>query len=196
MSTHKLQLKSALEQAGPDSPVYAAVPAQYRSLVWGIVEATSAVINNGGQVSPCVIIGSTSGREARRVDISLASHESKHRSYELARQVASEIKANFAITSIESWSLTPQDRPRRDEICAKYGSLREYPGRVEAAWFVLETLEGTFSSQAVIERMDAQGHQVRTMLDPENFALSHEMQGELIGLLAPPIKSGMKVRMH
>lgn len=196
MTTHMQQLKSALQQVGPDSPIYASVPARYRSVVWGIVEATSAVINNGGQVSPCVIIGSTSAGEARRIDISLGSHESKQRSFELARQAASEIEADFAITTIESWSLTPQDRPRRDEICAKYGSLREYPGRVEAAWFVLETLEGSFASQAAIERMNAQGHQVRAMLDPESFALSHEMQGELVGLLTPANKAGMRARMH
>ena len=133
---------------------------------------------------------------AQRLTIALDGIGFNDKPDSIVVRAASEIEADFAITTIESWSLTPQDRPRRDEICAKYGSLREYPGRVEAAWFVLETLEGSFASQAAIERMNAQGHQVRAMLDPENFALSHVMQGELVGLLTPANKAGMRARMH
>lgn len=196
MTAQTIHLKSALEQAGPDSRIYEAVPSRYRSLVWAVVEAAAAMINNGGHLSPCVIVGSSVGGEAKRVDISLSNQDAKRKSFSLVREAAKDIEADFAITSIESWSLTPEDRPRRAEICAKYGSIQAYPGRVEAAWFVLETHDGAFASQAVIERIEAKGHMVRVMLDPEHFSLSDEMQGELVGLLAPINRVGTRARMH
>lgn len=176
-----------------DSAIYAAIPEPMRPVMSSIIEASRATLAAGGGLTPSILVGNCFTTAIRRIKIDPSSPHGKAMAVEAAKEAAEEIEADFAITMVEAWHLSKEDKARKSEIVAAYGSLAAYPGRIEVVYFVLETHDGVVATTATIDRTAAT---TRTMRPPKPFERSSVVGGGLVSVLSQARTKSARMRMH
>jgi hypothetical protein len=126
------------------------IPEAYRPRVLHAIDAAQAQLAKGESLPCAYLIGGGEGALLEIVLVDASSPESKDQSVKHAMRVATFLSADFVLLISEAWGLPPDQMLNYDAIIKKYGSLSDYPGHVDQAWFHLETRHGWFSASAPI----------------------------------------------
>lgn len=127
------------------------IPQQYLALVEHFIATARAIAEKGEGIQNILFIGSLEKGKSVSMLMDAASADEKEAAGEHARRVAEMLDADYSLTVGEAWSLTPRDTARSEAILEDYGSVGNYPGRIEIAAFMLETRYGTWAGQAPIK---------------------------------------------
>lgn len=68
----------------------------------------------------------------------------------MARWTATTIHADLTITVAEAWSLSAADSGRYREIVEQYGSIGDYPGKLDVLLVTVQTRDGCWRGRAPI----------------------------------------------
>ena len=97
---------------------------------------------------------------------------------------AAQAEADYVFTVIEAWALPKKYLNRVEEIYEKYGSLANFPHRLDVASFTLETRHGTWMAQCTI--LPKPPSKKRRTIMPPLFVWGDAAQGRFANLL--PVK--------
>lgn len=116
------------------------------------------------------------------VPIDTSDDQGKDASALVARRVATYMDADFVVLVTEAWALPPNKVAEAEAILEKYGSVGNYPKRLDVAWFTLETQEGLFNASAPI--LPVPPSKKRRKLGQVSWLRADESGGMLAGILA------------
>jgi hypothetical protein len=85
------------------------------------------------------------------VEMHLPHEVSKAVSEAMVRWTAKNVKADATVKVTEAWTLSPADSPNCQTILAEFGSIAEYPGKVDVLLLDVQTHAGCWMGRSVIE---------------------------------------------
>ena len=127
------------------------IPEQYRTLVDHFIATARGIAEKGEAIQSMLFIGSLEKGQFVSVLMDADNADEKESAGEHARRVAAMLNADYSMMVGEAWALTPRDTARSDAILDDYGSIGNYPGRIEIAAFMLETRYGMWGGQAALK---------------------------------------------
>lgn len=163
------------------------IPPAYRPYVDPIVAKAKGFLENGEKLTPIAFVGSFTNEQVIPIQLDSRTDEGKDRSAEIIAATAQSINADFVFSVMEAWGLPKKYMNRVDEIYDKYGSIANFPHRLDVATFMLETRHGMWLAQCTILPKPPSKKR-RTFMPPE-FVFGNEMQGRFANLL--PEKDGL-----
>lgn len=144
----------ALIQNDPRAPIE---PELFK-LLCRLLGVSIGLLAQGEELRPMAFIGSVQEPHwFTPLMLEFPNEQGKDQSVDLIRRAVLQSQAEFAALLSESWGLSSEDIPRRDEIRKQYGSVSEYPGRVDMLVLVLETREFRWVADTNLKKQDS-GH--------------------------------------
>lgn len=131
-------------------PTTDAFPPEVADLVEQVLATCRAQMTEG-PVAATTYIVNTASKSLLPIEMYVPNDVAKEMSADVVRWVAKNALADATITVSEAWTLSQQDAKRYEEIRARYGSIGEYPGRLEILMVSVETYAGNWLGQAPIE---------------------------------------------
>lgn len=104
-----------------------------------------------GTVTPVTYVIESKSRLLVPVEMHMPDNVAKDISAALVRMTAKSIKADMTIMVTEAWSLSAADAARHAEIVEQYGSIGEYPGKLDILMVTVQTRAGHWMARAPIE---------------------------------------------
>lgn len=126
------------------------IPGYLRQQTRDVFGFAGKALGAGTMIEAHWVIGNTDLGESILVPTDTSGPQEKSESAEHARTVAAMQGADFVFSIGETWALSPEDVPKHANILKKYGSISQYPGRVDTFFIYLECQEGLFSVMAPI----------------------------------------------
>ena len=163
------------------------IPPAYRPYVDPIVAKAKSFLESGEKLLPIAFVGSFSSEQVIPIQLDSRTDEGKDRSAATIAATAQSINADFVFSVMEAWGLPKKYMNRIDEIYDKYGSIANFPHRLDVATFMLETRHGMWLAQCTILPKPPSKKR-RTIMPPE-FVFGNEMEGRFANLL--PVKDGL-----
>jgi hypothetical protein len=124
-------------------------PAAVAPLVEDVLTTCRAQLTEGPVTATTYIVNS-SAKTITPVEMYMPTEVAKDMSADVARWMAKNAKADATIAVSEAWSLSEQDSPRHAEIIKQYGSIGEYPGRLDILTVNVQTHDGVWMGRAPI----------------------------------------------
>ncbi len=160
------------------------IPPAYLRHIEPIVEKAKGFLENGEALTPIAFVGSFSDNTVIPVILDSSDDETKDRSAAMIAAAAAQAEADYVFTVIEAWALPKKYLNRVEEIYEKYGSLANFPHRLDVASFTLETRHGTWIAQCTI--LPKPPSKKRRTIMPPQFVWGDAAQGRFANLL--PVK--------
>jgi len=162
------------------------IPQAYLRHIEPIVAKAKGFLENGEALTPIAFVGSFANNTVIPIMLDGSDNETKDRSATMIAAAATQADADYVFTVIEAWALPKKYLSRVDKINEKYGSLENFPQRLEVASFTLETRHGTWIAQCTI-LLKPPSKKRRTIMPPQ-FVFGDAAQGHFANLL--PVKDG------
>ena len=162
------------------------IPPAYLRHIEPIVAKAKGFLENGEALTPMAFVGSFTNNTVIPVMLDSSNNDTKDRSATMIAAAAAQAEADYVFTVIEAWALPKKYLSRVDEIYEKYGSLANFPHRMDVASFSLETRHGTWVAQCTILPKPPSNKR-RTIMPPQ-FVFGDAAQGRFANLL--PAKNG------
>lgn len=160
------------------------IPPAYLSHIEPIVAKAKGFLENGEALTPVAFVGTFTNNTVIPIMLDSSSEESKNRSSTMIAAAAAQADADYVFTVIEAWALPKKYLNRVEEIYQQYGSLANFPYRMEVAGFTLETRHGTWMAQCTI--LPKPPSKKRRTIMPPQFVFGDAAQGRFANLL--PVK--------
>lgn len=126
------------------------IPSDLRQPVRDAFAWAGGKLAAGERIPTHWVIGNADFRTAISIRTDTSSREAKEASGEHARKVAALQQADFVFNIGESWSLAEPDLLKHSAILARWGSIANYPGKVDTLFIYLECEQGVFCVMARI----------------------------------------------
>lgn len=162
------------------------IPPAYKAHIDPIVAKAKGFLENGEALTPIAFVGSFTNKTVIPVVLDSSDEQGKDRSAAMVAAAAKQTDADYVFTVMEAWALPKKYVTRVEEIYEKYGSLANFPHRLDVATFMLETRHGTWVAQCTILPKPPSKKR-RTIMPPE-FVFGDGAQGRFSNLL--PVKPG------
>lgn len=172
------------EQKPLESDVFEALPSEIRLFVREVIEQAKHKLERGDEVRTTIFLSSPE-KGLTAVVLDTSSVQAKEASIAHARQLAAIHGSTMSVFISESWGLSASDAPKHEAILAKYGSLANYPGRIDVLYVHVETHNGIYAVQADIKPMPPSKKR-RTVVFRNKFFMATEIGGRMAGVLPPP----------
>ena len=160
------------------------IPPSYRAQIDPIVAKAKGFLENGEALAPMAFVGSFTTNTVIPVLLDSTDIDAKERSAATIAAAAKQANADYVFTVMEAWAMPKKYMNRVDEIYEKYGSLANFPHRLDVASFMLETRHGLWMAQCTILPKPPSKKR-RTIMPPE-FVFGDKAQGRFANLL--PVK--------
>jgi hypothetical protein len=160
------------------------IPPSYRAHIDPIIAKAKGFLENGEALTPIAFVGSFTTNTVIPVMLDSTDIDSKERSASTIAAAALQANADYVFTVIEAWGMPKKYMNRVEEIYEKYGSLANFPHRLDVASFMLETRHGLWMAQCTILPKPPSKKR-RTIMPPE-FVFGDKAQGRFANLL--PVK--------
>ena len=160
------------------------IPPAYLRHIEPIVAKAKGFLENGEALTPIAFVGSFTNNTVIPVMLDSSNDDTKDRSATMIAAAATQADADYVFTVIEAWALPKKYLNRVEEIYEKYGSLANFPHRLDVASFTLETRHGTWMAQCTILPKQP-SKKCRTIMPPQ-FVFGDATQGRFANLL--PVK--------
>ena len=157
------------------------IPPAYLRHIEPIVAKAKGFLENGEALTPVAFVGTFTNNTVIPIMLDSSSEESKNRSSTMIAAAAAQADADYVFTVIEAWALPKKYLNRVEEIYQQYGSLANFPHRLEVASFTLETRHGTWMAQCTI--LPKPPSKKRRTIMPPQFVLGDAAQGRFANLL-------------
>lgn len=161
------------------------IPPSYRAHIDPIIAKAKGFLENGEALTPIAFVGSFTTNTVIPVMLDSTDIDSKERSASTIAAAALQANADYVFTVIEAWGMPKKYMNRVEEIYEKYGSLANFPHRLDVASFMLETRHGLWMAQCTILPKPPSKKR-RTIMPPE-FVFGDKAQGRFANLL--PVKA-------
>jgi len=162
------------------------IPAGYWPQINSIIATAKGFLEKGEPLTPMAFVASFTTDTVTPIMLDSRDNETKERSAAMIAAAAADIDADYVFTVMEAWALPKKYLNRVEEIYDKYGSLANFPHRLDVVNFMLETRHGLWSSQCTIKPMPPSKKR-RTIMPPE-FMFVDGAEGRFANLL--PVKDG------
>ena len=126
------------------------IPEPHHSQIARFIREADASIRNGGEIPAALILSNSKTGTKQVLILDMRTAPEKEASFGIARAISRRLGADTVFFMSETWTLTPEDRPRTNEILNRYGSLSAYPNRQDTASFMVGTLTGWYLAQCPI----------------------------------------------
>lgn len=160
------------------------IPSSYRTHIDPIVAKAKGFLENGEALTPMAFVGAFTTNTVIPIMLDSRNDDAKERSASTIAMAAQEANADYVFTVMEAWALPKKYLNRADEVYEKYGSLANFPHRLDVASFVLETRHGMWMAQCTILPKPPSKKR-RTIMPPE-FFFADQANGRFANLL--PVK--------
>ena len=157
------------------------IPPAYLKHIEPIVAKAKGFLENGEALTPIAFVGSFSNNTVIPVMLDSSNDATKDRSATMIAAAAAQAEADYVFTVIEAWALPKKYLNRVEEIYEKYGSLANFPHRLDVASFTLETRHGTWMAQCTI--LPKPPSKKRRTFMPPQFVFGDAAQGRFANLL-------------
>lgn len=104
-----------------------------------------------GTVKPVTYVIDTAKKVMVPVEMYMPNNVAKDVAAALVRWTAKNMKADATIMVTEAWSLSEADSKHYQAIMDKYGSIGEYPGKLDVLMVSVQTRAGAWTGRAPIE---------------------------------------------
>jgi len=135
---------------GKPAPTLAIIPEQYRKILQQLLADAHESLLAGKELPSTYYIGSTAAEVLQTVPVDTSSQGAKEASARQAKRMATYLDADFVVLVTEAWALPRNKVKDTKAILSKWGSVGQYPGKLDVAWFQLESRHGLFNAQAPI----------------------------------------------
>lgn len=125
-------------------------PADLAAQVDKVLAICRAQMTEGAVAAVTYVIDSRTGTMVP-VEMHMPNEVSKDISAAMVRWTAKNMKADATIMVNEAWTLSREDLQRHAEIIARYGSIRDYPGKLDVLMVQVQTRAGHWLGRAPIE---------------------------------------------
>ncbi len=163
------------------------MPPSYRTHIDPIIARARGFLERGEALTPMAFIGSFANHSVIPIMLDSRDNDAKERSAATIAVAAREADADYVFTVMEAWALPKKYMNRTEEIYDKYGSLANFPHRLDVASFMLETRHGVWMAQCTIQPLPPS--KKRRTIMPVQFVYGNGMQGRFANLL--PAKDGL-----
>lgn len=160
---------------------FAIIPQSLRDVVRGAHAWAQGQLERGERIETHWVIGNAGLKTSVHIPTDTSSEETKDACAQHARRVAQLQQADYVLNIGETWALAPEDVPNYQSILARYGSISNYPRRVDTLHIYLECAEGIFGAMSRIRPMPPSKKR-RTLAAPQVLK-ADESQGRLAGIL-------------
>ena len=164
------------------------VPVRFHAHLEALIAEASETLAAGEEVMATIYLGRADSDELTPFFYNTSSDEMRERSVLFARALAMSLPADFVLVVSEAWSIARDDPNDPQEIFKKYGSLSNYPGRIDCLSIVIEShQEGIWMMQIPIETSSAKSSKPprRRLGAAPNIMRPVAGEGRLIGILPP-----------
>lgn len=107
------------------------------------VALVKGFLEDGEALTPIAFVGSFTNNTVTPIVLDSRGEQSNDRSALTIAAAAQQSDADYVFTVMETRALPKKHMTRVDEIYDKYGSLTNFPHRLDVATFMLETRHGT-----------------------------------------------------
>jgi hypothetical protein len=157
------------------------LPEPYPSIANGFIEQTRNILEIGESITAHVILLNSTTKKVSFVELNTESKAAKRASSAMVKKVAANMLADCSITITEAWGVSIGDTTPPDEIYKKYGSLSNYPGRVDIVTFSMEIPSGVwFGTSEILEKDTKKKTRTFKSLVIKNMP---DMDGNFVGFL-------------
>lgn len=122
------------------------VPEQHHARLREALQSAREVLESGQSVERYVLVHSPMTMGSINVRISGESDGSRERDIGHARQLALHLNSQWVLAVAESWALPRGQVHLHEDILEKYGSVANYPGRIDVLSVVLETRDRYYAT--------------------------------------------------
>lgn len=164
------------------------IPVRFHAHLDALIADASGTLAAGQEVMPTIYLGRADNDELVPFFYNISSDEMRERSVVFARALAMALPAEFVLVVSEAWSIARNDPNDPQEILRKYGSVSNYPGRIDCLSILIEShLDGLWMVQVPIEAAPAKpGKRPRRRLGSSpNVMRPTSGEGRLVGILPP-----------
>lgn len=170
------------EEPGKPASTISIVPEQYRGILQQLLADAHESLLEGKRLPSTYYIGSCAAEVLQAVPVDTSSQSGKEASVMHAKRMATYLDADFVVLVTEAWALPRNKADDAEAILSKWGSVGQYPGKLDVAWFQLETRHGLFTAQAKI--LPVPPSKKRRKLGTIEWMRADEAQGTMAGVLA------------
>lgn len=160
------------------------IPPSYKAHIDPIVAKAKGFLENGEALTPIAFVGSFTNNTVIPIVLDSRDEQGKERSASMIAAAAQQADADYVFTVMEAWALPKKYMTRVDEIYDKYGSLSNFPHRLDVATFMLETRHGSWMAQCTI--LPKPPSKKRRTIAPPEFVFGDSARGRFANLL--PVK--------
>lgn len=114
-------------------------------LTQGTIELARIYLAEGKELSHMFILINLAKREVKSI---VALYNDDLQKDVVSQNIRDEVKrfnADAIISAVEGWSLEPKDTLNYQAIIQKYGSISNYPDKIEVVSFFVETGDGVWA---------------------------------------------------
>lgn len=151
------------------------VPHETRAFVDALVAHARELMQRDGALSPIAFTGKFGGGG---IAIDKLAVLPKDVAAKVIREAAKQAKADYILHIDEGWSFETDTKESVDAMRAKYGQVKDMPGRIDVVTFHFETYAGQFLAMPKREPFG----ETFTFGEPE-FRLAPRAEGRFMGLL-------------
>lgn len=151
------------------------VPSEARSFVAMCVEHARELLQRDGMLTPIAFVGKFDGDITAVA--SLAAFP-KNVAAKVITLAAKHADADFILHIDEGWGLHVDSEKEVDALRAKYGEVKNMPGRVDMVTFMFQTYAGQFTAMPLREPFGK-----TFTFGAVSFRLAQQGEGTFLGLL-------------